>query len=229
MADRDRQKTDNAAGRTPAARRPPGAGRGRSRMITRMRQAALRTLLVVSERPHPWAFLRDRLDPDLVTVSWARPADAERAGAPWMLAGSGAHAGGLAAFRDRLLCWRWVGSVPAGLPAPPRACGDWHELAAAAERALAVRLAGLRLAPGRGLVLPNGSYLSRAAGLEALLGAHPDGLAVGAPTARLRAAAARAAELLRRHRLPLRVAWEDGRVALAEANAATEDTGGRAT
>src|SRR5262245_6018261 len=83
----------------------PGAGRGRSGMITRMRQAALRTLLVVSERPHPWAFLRDRLDPDLVTVSWARPADAERAGAPWMLAGSGAHAGGLAAFRDRLLCW----------------------------------------------------------------------------------------------------------------------------
>jgi hypothetical protein len=192
-------------------------------MITRMRQAALRTLLVVSERPHPWAFLRDRLDPDLVTVSWARPADAERAGAPWMLAGAGGHAGALSAFRDRLLCWRWVGEAPAGLPSPPLPCNDWHELAAAAERALAVRLAGLRLAPGRGLVLPDGTYLSRAAGLEALLGAHPHGLPVGPPTARLRAAAARAAELLRRHRLPLRVAWEGGRLALAE------DAGGRAT
>jgi hypothetical protein len=193
-----------------------------------MRQAALRTLLVVSERPHPWAFLRDRLDPDLVTVSWARPAEAERAGAPWMLAGSGPHAS-LAAFADRLLCWRWVGAVPAGLPVPPLLCGDWHEVAAAAERALAVRLAGIRLAPGRGLVLPDGSYLSRATGLEALLGAHPDGLPVRAPTARLRAAAAHVAELLRRHRLPLRVAWEGGRVALAEADAAAEDPGGRAT
>jgi len=189
-----------------------------------MRQAALRTLLVVSERPHPWAFLRDRLDPDLITVSWARPAEAERLGTPWMLAGSGAHAGVLPAFRDRLLCWRWVGAAPADLPAQPLHCRDWHELAAVAERALAVRVAGIRLAPGRGLVLPDGSYVSRAAGLEALLGAHPDGLPVRAPTARLRAAAARAGDLLRRHRLPLRVAWEDGRVALAE----DEEPGGRA-
>jgi hypothetical protein len=185
-------------------------------MITRMRQAALRTLLVVSERPHPWAFLRDRLDPELVTVSWARPAEAGRLGAPWMLAGAGVETGALAAFRDRLLCWRWVGAAPAGLPVPPLVSGDWHELAAAAERALVVRLAGLRLAPGRGLVLPGGAYLSRAAGLEALLAAHPDGLPVGRPTARLRAGAARAGELLRRHGLPLRVEWAGCRLALAE-------------
>jgi hypothetical protein len=210
----DRQKTDNA----------PGGGPGRSRMITRMREAVLRTLLVVSERPHPWAFLRDRLDPDLVTVSWARPAEAGRAATPWMLAGSGPQACGLSAFRDRLLCWRWVGAVPAGLPASPLRSLDWQELAAAAERALAVRLGGLRLAPGRGVVLPDGSYLSRAASLEALLGAHPDGLPVPAPTARLRAAVARAAELLLRHRLPLRVAWSDGRVALTD----DEGPGGRA-
>lgn len=181
-----------------------------------MRQAALRTLLVVSERPHPWAFLRDRLDPDLVTVSWARPAEADRAGAPWMLAGAGAHAGALSAFRDRLLSWRWVGQPPPDLPATPLACGDWHELAAAAERALGVRLAGIRLAPGRGLVLPDGSYLSRASGLEALLGAHPDGLPFATPTGRLRAAADRAGVLLRRYRLPLRVARERGRLTLVE-------------
>jgi len=186
-------------------------------MIARMRQAALRTLLVVSERPHPWAFLRDRLDPDLVTVAWARPADAGRAGAPWMLAGAGEDAGALGPLRDRLLCWRWVGPAPAGLPAPATTCRDWHQVAAGAERALSARLAGLRLAPGCGLVLPDGSYLPRAAGLEALLAAHPDGgLPVGPPTPRLRAAARRAAELLRRHGLPLRVAWDAGRLALTE-------------
>jgi hypothetical protein len=185
-------------------------------MITRM-QAALRTLLVVSERPHPWAFLRDRLDPELVTVAWARPAGAGGLAAPWMLAGAGDDASGLAAaLRDRLLCWRWVGPAPAGLPAAPIPCRDWHQVAAGAERALAMRLAGLRLAPGCGLVLPDGAYLPRAAGLEALLAAHPDGLAVGTPSARLRAAAARSDALLRRHGVPLRVAWTGGRLGLAE-------------
>jgi hypothetical protein len=187
-----------------------------------MRQAALRTLLVVSERPHPWAFLRDRLDPDLVTVAWTRPAGAGGCAAPWMLAGTGHDAGALAALRGRLLCWRWVGPAPAGLPAEPVPRADWHEVAADVERALAVRLAGLRLAPGGGLVLPGGSYVSGAAGLEALLASHPAGLAVGAPTRRLRAAAERAADLLRRHRVPLRVTWDDGRLALVESATGSE-------
>ena len=92
----------------------PGGRRARSPIITLMRQAALRTLLVVSERPHPWAFLRDRLDPDLVTVEWSRPAAAGRASAPWMVAGAGDDPGRLAAFAERLICWRWVGPAPAG-------------------------------------------------------------------------------------------------------------------
>lgn len=181
-----------------------------------MRQAAIRTLLVVSERPHPWAFLRDRLDPDLVTVAWARPAEAAGRPAPWMLAGTGEEAATLEAFRGRLLCWRWVGSPPAGLPARPAGHQDWHQVAAAIERALALRLAGLRLAPGCGLVLPDGSYLSRAAGLEALLAGHPSGLELGPSTPRLRGAVRRTCDLLRRHRLPLRVARHDGRLRLAE-------------
>jgi hypothetical protein len=182
-----------------------------------MRQAALRTLLVVSERPHPWAFLRDRLDPDLVTVAWARPSEPGPGAAPWMLAGDGGLApAGAAALRGRLVCWRWVGTAPAGLPAEPVVQPDWHHVAAGAERALAASLGGVRLAPGVGVVLPDGSYLARAAELEALLAAHPGGLAVGASTARLRAAVRRAADLIRLHRLPLRVAQEDGRLALAE-------------
>jgi len=187
-----------------------------------MRQAALRTLLVVSERPHPWAFLRDRLDPDLVTVEWSRPAAAGRASAPWMVAGAGDDPGRLAAFAERLICWRWVGPAPAGLPAAPARCPDWQELAAVAEGALAARVAGIRLAPGCGLVLPDGAYLPRTAGLEALLAAHPEGLSLGPPTARLRAAGGRVAALLRRHGLPLDVAWSGARLTL------TEDAGGRA-
>ncbi len=180
-----------------------------------MRQAALRTLLVVSERPHPWAFLRDRLDPELVTVSWARPSEAGAHATPWMLAGAG-EAAGLAGFAGQLLCWRWVGPVPADLPAPTPRRQDWHQVAADAERALAVRLGGLRLAPGRGLILPDGAYLSRAAALEVLLAAHPDGLRVPACGPRLRAAVRRSAGVLRRHGLPLRVAWDGVRLARAE-------------
>jgi hypothetical protein len=181
-----------------------------------MRQAALRTLLVVSERPHPWAFLRDRLDPGLVTVAWARPAEAGGAAAPWMLAGTGDGAGALGVLRGRLLCWRWVGPAPAGLPARPLVHEDWHGVAASAERALALRLAGLRLAPGGGLVLPDGSYVSRAAGLEALLAAHPAGLEPGGPVSGVRAAARRVGGLLERHGVPLRVARDGGRLALVE-------------
>jgi hypothetical protein len=182
-----------------------------------MRQAAVRTLLVVSERPHPWAFLRDRLDPDLVSVAWARPAEAGACAAPWMLAGTGLDApDGLSALRGRLLGWRWVGPAPPGLPAPPLLCPDWHGVAASAERALAVTLAGLRLAPACGLVLPDGSYLAGAAGLEALLAAHPDGLEVGVSTPHLRRVVRRTAGLLQRHRLPLRLAWAGTRLALVE-------------
>jgi hypothetical protein len=94
---------------------------------------------------------------------------------------------------------------------PPAVPSDAHG------HALALRLAGLRLAPGGGLVLPDGSYLSRAAGLEAMLAAHPAGLELGAPTGRIRAAARRAASLLERHRVPMRVAWDGGRLTLVEA------------
>jgi hypothetical protein len=93
--------------------------------------------------------------------------------------------------------------------------GDWRALAADAQRRLAVRLAGLRLAPGAGLVLPDGSYLSRAGVLEALLAAHPEGLdPIGGDRSRLLAAGRRAQLLLERHRLPLRVARAGTRMAL---------------
>jgi len=185
-----------------------------------MRRNVLRTLLVVSDRPHPWAFLRDRLPGDLVAVAWTRPGDVGAAAAdlgspPWMLAGTGtAPAAGLEALRGRLFACRWVGPVPPGLPGQPVRREDWRAVAADAEHALAVRLAGLRLAPGGGLVLPDGGFLPRMPELEALLSAHPDGLPATAPDHRPRRLAQRLTRLLERHRLPLAVRCHAGRLAL---------------
>jgi hypothetical protein len=53
---------------------------------------ARRTVLVVSERPHPWALLRDWLDPELVSVAWLRPGQAAAGLAPWLVAGDGDEA-----------------------------------------------------------------------------------------------------------------------------------------
>src|SRR6266487_4461707 len=176
-----------------------------------MRRDALRTLLVVSERPHPWAFLRDHLRPDLVSVAWTRPAEAGAAVAglapvPWMLVGTGVEpVAGLEPLGDHLVGCRWVGRPPEALPLRPAPLPHWRAVAADVERALGVRLAGLRLAPGCGLVLPDGSFLERTAELEALLSAHPDGLPVRRRTRRLRSIAHSMAGVLERHGLPLRV------------------------
>ncbi|HKF77605.1 MAG TPA: hypothetical protein VKF59_15805 [Candidatus Dormibacteraeota bacterium] len=179
-----------------------------------MLRDALRTLVVVSERPHPWAFLRDRLDPDLVTVAWARPGDpAALAVTPWLLAGDGCgRVPGLAHLRGRLLACRWVGRPPVELPVTPVLRPDWRAVAADAEQALNATVAGLRLAPGSGLVLPDGSFVARAPELEALLSAHPDGLS--AAGLGRRRAVRRAQALLERHRLPLRVACAAGSLRL---------------
>ncbi len=79
-----------------------------------------RWLVVLSGQPHAWAFLRDHLDPALVTVAWA-PDDVVAATltpAPWMLVGTGKtlSARVAAALRGRLLCALWVGAVASGLP-----------------------------------------------------------------------------------------------------------------
>jgi hypothetical protein len=185
-----------------------------------MRRDGLRTLLVVSDRPHPWAFLRDRLPPDLVRVAWTRP-DGTPEPAPWMVAGTGSGpAPALRGLRGRLFGCRWVGPAPADLPARPVAREDWRAVAADAERGLAARLAGLRLAPGAGLVLPDGGFLPGAPDLEALLSAHPDGLAVDRPDRRLRESVRRVRAVLDRQRLPLAVTSAGGLLALVE-------TGGR--
>src|SRR5215472_18836230 len=107
-----------AKGRCPAALFLCGAG-AVSRSCTSMR-GALRTVLVLSERPHPWAFLRDRLDPELISVEWARPAEVGAhncAVVPWAIAGTGTQpAPDLAHLAGTLFSCRWVGPAPEQLP-----------------------------------------------------------------------------------------------------------------
>jgi hypothetical protein len=124
----------------------------------------------VAASPHPWALLRDRLDPELAAVAWALPGQA-------------------AALAAELQPWPWAvaaDDVPAGRAATPPgrpilffvadASGGWDAVAAAVARSLSRRLAGLRLAPERGLELPDGRVVTAAPELEALLGAGEMGL-----------------------------------------------------
>jgi len=135
---------------------------------------------------------------------------------PWVVAGGESALPGpaLDALRGRLFAAHWVQEPPAALPVLPMRHPSWRELVDVLEQRLAVRLGGVRLAPGRGLVLPDGAIITHTSSLEGLLVAYPDGLEVARMEPRLRAAVRRAALTLERHHLPLKVVSEDCRVAV---------------
>ena len=171
-------------------------------------RSPIRTVLVISRRPHAWALLRDRLDPTLVSVDWRDPDALQSLGAcspPWALAGDlpTVPPTSLRHWRGRPVAVHWVGSPPPGLPARPRLHADWRELTAALARGLQARLAGLRLAPLHGLLLPGGRFLRQTGPLEVLMGLHPDGLELTDPDGALGAAARRIRRLLERTGAPL--------------------------
>ena len=143
-----------------------------------------RTVLVVTQRPHAWALLRDRLDPALVYVAWTLPAsleDTARAALPWALACDLASLPERACepMRDRLVGMHWVGEPAASLPTRPRLHADWADLVATLGAGLRSCVGGLRLAPAHGLQLPGGRFMRHTAALEVLLAAHPEGLELG--------------------------------------------------
>ena len=186
-------------------------------IITQDMRGALRTVLVLSELPHPWAFLRDSLNPELVSVQWARPsqlgADVALA-VPWSVAGTGTRPPNLAHGVGTLFSCRWVGPAPDRLPVRPLIRPSWQAISSDLEQALSVDLRGLCLAPGRGLRLPDGSFASRVAELEALLGAHPDGVELVGRS--VRESARRVSALIERLGLSLRVSCAAGRIWLTE-------------
>jgi hypothetical protein len=165
-----------------------------------------RTLLVLSQRPHPWAALRDRLDAAMVRVTWLRPGAPRPPAPPWAIAGEGPAIG--QGWPWPALAW-WVGEAPAG-DLVPRVCASWREIGDQVLTALGVSVGGVRLAPICGLARADGTYLQGLGRVETLLAAGPDGLPVpptDAPFRRLRAA-------VRSHGLPLIVREEDGVVRL---------------
>jgi hypothetical protein len=175
---------------------------------------------VVTNRPHAWALLRDRLDPALVDVAWTLPASLERAAAdalPWAVAGdvSTLPESAWVAMRGRLVAVHWVGLPPPGTPTRPRLHTDWADLAAALVRSTHASIGGLRLAPAHGLLLPGGRFMHRTAPLEALLGADLEGLQLDGASAALGAASRRLKKLVERTGAPVELVREGAVLRLA--------------
>jgi hypothetical protein len=164
---------------------------------------SVRTVLVVSAVAHPWALVRDALDPELATVRWAEPELAGQAAAwlrPWPWAVLGQDASALEA------------TCPQGRPSlriEVSGRGGWPVATALVRASLVRSLAGVCLAPARGLRLPGGRLVGGVPELEALVGAGPAGLQLAVRHRR------RAAEQLRRLALPgLALAERDGHLVL---------------
>jgi hypothetical protein len=176
-----------------------------------------RTLVVLSADGDVAVGLRDHLDRSMVLVKDVRPAEAEAAIAscrpwPWMVVGRvGTLPDAVAAVLRRPVLVVWYGVDPPPLPAHARVVSRFADLVRAVRWALDARVAGMRLAVGGGVVLPNGAH-SRSAELQALVSAGPEGLAL--PAARFRAAA----RSLAVRGIPLRPVADrgNGRARLAE-------------
>jgi hypothetical protein len=186
-----------------------------------LRDGRGRTVLVVSDGIELAVALRDRVDRAYLTICDMRPPEVLAAARacrpwPWMVIGDSAvisetFAGALAQHPVLLL---WRGARPPGLPAHARAFQLFSELTVAVHAALGAQVAGIRLAPGGGLAMPDGAHSGNAA-LEALVANHPQ--PVFAPMRDFRGVVGALAS----HRVPLRVARNrDGGVSLAAAEGA---------
>ena len=139
-----------------------------------------RAVLVVGDEPELAVALRERLDRVLVTVRELGHAEAAAAvdacrPRPWMVAGSGDRGSDpalVAALAGSTTLVHWLGLAPSGLPRHTRRFDRFSDLAAAISAALAATVAGIRLAPGDGLTMPDGRHAAGAA-LEALVACHP--------------------------------------------------------
>lgn len=170
-----------------------------------MKADPARTLLVLSARPHPWALLRDRLDPGMVRVAWRRPAGDAPVDRCWAVAGE-PPSERPATLRWPLLLW-WVGDGPDSA----QRTESWPALAEHVEAALASELGGIGLAPTCGLRLADGTSSPALPALETLLSAGPAGVAL--PDAE-RPSVRRVRTLIDRHHLPFELVVEGGRAAL---------------
>jgi len=148
-----------------------------------------RSIVVISDDGEPAVALRERIDPHFALIRDVRPGEvgvAIRACRPfpWLIIGAGAAAAAVlrtATLHPTLLLWRRP--VPVELRERAIAFDRFIELSDRVERALAREVGGMRLAVGEGIVMPDGRCVS-APRLEALIAAHPGGLALKAPSRR---------------------------------------------
>jgi hypothetical protein len=180
-----------------------------------------RTVLVVSDGIELAVAVRDQVDRAYVTVRDVPPSDGATAIRacrpwPWMVIGDipAVSETVAEALGEHPLLLFWCGAMPAGLPAHARGFARFSVMAAALRMALGASVAGIRLAPGGGLTMPDGIHAGNAA-LEALVASHPH--PVVAPMRDFRGALA----AITAHRVPLCLRREgDGSVRLVAARGA---------
>ncbi|TMB91262.1 MAG: hypothetical protein E6J45_06575 [Chloroflexi bacterium] len=177
----------------------------------------MRSIVVVSRDGELAVALRDAVDAALTLVRDVRPDEAGAAVAacrpwPWMLAGDGVALPGsvIHVLRTRPVVVLWKGRLPDGMPAHAVSVARFSQLVEEVRAAGSRSVAGLRLAPGAGVVTASGAY-TRSAPLQALVSLHPRGFDV--PLAAFRGAAVALARCGSAWRPAL--APQSGRVTLA--------------
>jgi hypothetical protein len=145
-----------------------------------------RAILVVTVDGELAVAVRDAAPGGMAVVRDARPDDADAIAAaclpwPWMVVGSAvALTPALASvLRDRPVLTYWLGDPPVGLPSHARYFDRPAALLDAVRSACAGSVGGMRLAPGSGVELEDGTLL-RGATLESLVAAYPRGFALPA-------------------------------------------------
>jgi hypothetical protein len=197
-----------------------GATNARSTLGVRARDRG-RAILVVTVDGELAVAVRDVVPGGIAVIRDARVEDADDICAaclpwPWMVVGSAVSLTPALAvvLRHRPVLTYWLGVPPAGLPGHAR----WFErpaaLLQAVRSACTTDVGGMRLAPGIGVELDDGTLL-RGASLESLLGAYPDGFALRARNFHA------AADALARHN-PAWTAQRDGAARMTLVRAATQ-------
>jgi hypothetical protein len=138
-----------------------------------------RTVLVISEDGELSVALRDRIDRAYAVVKDVRSEEARAAFEacmpwPWLVVGNVASVDGglIEAMEGRPVLVYWRGDMPDGLPSHARSFERFSDLSAAVTQALTQNVAGLKLAVGLGVDLPDGGF-ARSAELQALVAGYP--------------------------------------------------------
>jgi hypothetical protein len=145
-----------------------------------------RAILVVTVDGELAVAVHDAVPGGMAIIRDARSEDADEITAaclpwPWMVIGSTVSLTPAlgSVLRHRPVLTYWLGDVPDGVPGHARCFDRPALLLDAVRQACAVEVGGMRLAPGSGVELDDGT-LMRGATLESLVGAYPHGFALPA-------------------------------------------------